>query len=179
MNYFHRVARWLLAHPKWVAILAVLGFMAFCGWKAWAAFQPNYGWAEGNADKFVIEDRTNRVSLMLAGLLAWIYLGTVVVRGKLGSMKWSGMGAVSFDARVRERVLHGVPIRSGVLLAYTVFGLVGVGFSLALMGQASSTPLRIGTPRRTRSRTRASKLTAPIPDHFIEPSFPRTTTVPR
>ena len=138
MKFPHSLARWTLSHPKLIMTLAVLGLVAFGGWSAWVAFQPNYRWAERDADKFVIEDRVDRTSLVLAGMLAWGFLGTVVVRGKLGSMKWSGWDSNSFNARLRERLLRGAPIRNGVLLAYALFGLVGLGFSLALMGQALS-----------------------------------------
>ena len=133
---WHDLARWFLGHSKLVTTLAVLGFVAFCGWKAWAAFQPNCGWAEGDADRFVIEDRMDRTSLMLAGMVAWMFLASVVVRGKLDSMKWSGWDSLSFNARVRARVLRGVPIRGGVLLAYALFGLAGLAIGLALTGRA-------------------------------------------
>ena len=93
-----------------------------------------------------MRDRIDRTSVMLASLLAWIYLATVVVRGKLGSMKWSGWDSLSFDARVRERILRGVPIRSGALLAYALFGLVGLVLGLALIGQGTSLLPWLGSP---------------------------------
>jgi hypothetical protein len=142
----HPIARWALDHPKWITALAVLGFLAFCGWQAWAAFQPSFTWGEDDTNKLVLEDRMDRASIMLAGMLAWMFLATVVVRGKLDSMKWSGWDSLSFNARLRERILRGVPIPNGVLLAFALFSLIGLVLGLALIGGTLSLLPWVGSP---------------------------------
>jgi hypothetical protein len=124
----------------------VLGFLAFCGWKAWAAFQPHFTWGEDDTHKFVLEDRMDQTSISLAGMLAWMFLATVVVRGKLDSMTWSGWDSLSFNARVRERILRGVPIPNRVLLAFALFSLLGLVLGLALIGGTLSLLPWVGSP---------------------------------
>jgi hypothetical protein len=132
----------------------VLGFVAFCGWNVWAAFQPGHAWANRDMDDSALDDLRDRTSVMLTGLLAWGFLATVVVKGRLGSMKWSGWDSRSFNARVREQILRGVPIRSGALLGYALFVLVGLGLGLAQIRQELSLLPWLGsTPTTIQDRS--------------------------
>ena len=135
----HALVRWSLAHRKLVTTLAVLGFVAFCGWQAWAAYQQVHAWTIKNGNGAVPGNRVDwPFTILLAGMVVWFFLWNVIVRGKRGYLKWTGWAVRSFDARVRERILRGVPIPNGVLLAYALFGVAGLGLGIALLGQGIS-----------------------------------------
>jgi hypothetical protein len=132
---WHDLARWSLRHPKLCTTLAMLGLLAFGAWNVWAAFRSGHGGTNRNMDPSVLDDLGDRMAVMLTGLLAWGFLGTVVVKGRLGSMKWSRWNSRSFNARVRERILRGVPIRNSALLGYAFFGIIGLALGLAQIKQ--------------------------------------------
>jgi hypothetical protein len=99
---------------------------------------PNPSLGERGTGWAMLEDFKDRTNVMLTGALAWMFLATVVVRGKLGSMTGSGWQTRSFNGRVCERMLRGVPIRGGALLGYALFGLSGLGLGLVLIAHGIS-----------------------------------------